>query len=204
MSVARLLMAGLLLLALASCSSFGRLPAGIVIHDFGAPHAASYVPRVPLRLIEVRSPSWLGSSAMQYRLAGGQDPRRLVYLENRWAAAPPELIEAVLKRAFSLARAEGGGCLLRVDLDEFSQVFDTPTQSHGLVEARASLISPRADAILAQERLSYRVPAAQPNARGGAMALRDASLMLAAGVDQWLAGVDKSNGGSVNAAVLCR
>lgn len=204
MSIQSRLLSVILSLGLVACGGFGRVPTGITTHDFGPPSTLHFAPKVPLRVVEVRAPSWLGSSAMQYRFASERDQRRLVYTENRWAAAPSELIEAALNRALSPVRPQGGGCLLRVDLDEFSQIFDTPTQSHALLEARARLVSPRGDAVLAEERLRYQVAAAEPNAGAGATALRDASLQLAQGIDRWLAGLDHSSGGPLNIDVHCR
>lgn len=198
-----ILLASLLAIGTA-CGRLGTLPKGFTTHDFGTPSTIAYTPSVPLRLIEVRSPSWLGSSAMQYRFKHEHDQRRQVYTENRWVAPPGELLEAALRRALSHALPQGGGCSLLIELDEFSQMFESASTSFGLLEARAMLVSPRADAVLAQQRLSFRVPAQSPDASGGAIALRQASLELASGLDAWLGTLDRSSGGALNIDVLCR
>lgn len=200
----RLVLPAIVLASVAGCGGLGIRPKPLVTHDFGPPSADRHLPAVPLRLIEVRAPSWLGSSAMQYRLGPGRDQRRQIYTENRWVAAPAELVEATLRRALYQALPEGGGCVLKVELDEFSQVFESAESSFGALEARATVVSPRADSVLAMQRFGIRVPAPTPNAAGGAIALRDASLRLAGDVDAWLGTLDTRRGGSLNIDVLCR
>lgn len=198
--------AGVLLCGLlaAGCGRLGTLPRAVTVHDFGPPSDLSLHPVVPLRLIEVRAPSWLGSSAMHYRYAGERDQRPLVYTENRWAATPAELLEATLRRAMLGALPEGGGCALRVELDEFGQVFESAGSSHGALAARAVLVAPRADAVVAQQRFGLQVAAPNPNAAGGARALSEASRGLATAIDGWLATLDRARGGALNIADLCR
>ena len=196
------LVAGLALLA--GCGTVGTLPKAITLHDFGPPGKVIYAPAIPLRLLEVRAPSWLGSSGMQYRFDDAADQRRLTYTENRWVAAPAELIQTAMRRAFDLALPDGGGCLLRIELDEFSQVFDSPTTSHGVIDARALLISPRADALLAESRITVSAEAASPNAAGGAAALRDASHQLIGEVADWLGTLEKGAGGDLDTKRACR
>ncbi|MCB1957469.1 MAG: hypothetical protein KDG55_17450 [Rhodocyclaceae bacterium] len=200
----RLLAVAALVTLLAGCGGIGTLPKAITLHDFGHPSPAHFEPAIGLRVVEVRAPSWLGSSGMQYRFADQADQRRLTYTQNRWVAAPAELIQTAMRRAYDLALPEGGGCLLRVELDEFSQVFDSATESHGVVEARALLISPRADALLAETRFSEHVVAQTPNATGGAVALRDASLTLIENVAKWLGRLDRARGGPIDSRSLCR
>jgi len=193
-----------LLAVLSGCGGVGTLPRAITLHDFGPPADFSLDPAVPLRLLEVRAPSWLGSSGMQYRFADQLDQRRLTYTQNRWVAAPSELIQTAARRAFDLALPDGGGCLLRIELDEFSQIFDSENSSQGVIEARALLISPRADALLAETRLNAEAAAPTPNAAGGAVALRQASYALIKDVATWLGRLDLARGGGLNTKEACR
>ncbi len=192
------------LVLLSGCGGIGTLPQAITLHDFGPPADVRHEPAVPLRLLEVRAPSWLGSSGMQYRFANESDQRRLTYTQNRWVAAPAELIQTAARRAFDLALPDGGGCLLRIELDEFSQIFDASNASHGEIVARALLISPRADALLAETRLSARAAAPTANAAGGAVALRQASYTLIDDVATWLGRLDLTRGGGLNTKEACR
>lgn len=180
-----ILAAGSVLL-ISACGSLGRLPAQYSVHDLGLPGKPGSPLVLPTRAIQVRAPSWLGSSAMQYRAADADNPTRRAYVSNRWAAAPAELVEVALQRALPPSNPEGGGCLLFVDLDEFSQIFSTPTESYGLIEARLRLSSPRDDAVFAVQPVSISVPATTPDARGGAVALAAATTELATRIATWV------------------
>ena len=119
--------AGLLMVALlAACTGLPKVAPSYAVHDFGGPEpVAARSLGFPLRNVEVVVPPWLASTAMQYRLAYAQATRRQAYVESRWAAQPAQLVELALKRAIRTGEAgAGGACRLRVELDEFAQVFD--------------------------------------------------------------------------------
>ena len=76
-------------------------------------------------------------------------------------------------------------CLLRLELQEFSQVFDTPLQSRGLLRGQASLLDSR-HRIVGERRVAVEEPAAGVDARGGVNALVRASDALAGELAAWL------------------
>lgn len=191
-------------LLLSACGSLGRLPTQYSVRDLGLPGKAGAPPPIPIRAIQVKAPSWLGSSAMQYRASDPVNLLRRAYIGNRWAAAPAELVEVALQRALPTSNPEGGGCVLLVDLDEFSQVFSSALDSYALVEARLSLSSPRDDAVFAVEQASIRVPAATPDAQGGALALSVATGKLADDIAAWLASVASEAPSGTKSSARCR
>ena len=137
--------------------------------------------------IEVQAPPWLDTPAMQYRLAYADKGRREIYAGSRWVAPPARLLEQLLKQRL-LSGSAGmpeAGCRLRVDLDEFVQVFDTPGSSRALLEVRAALLAPRAEIPLARRGFS-QAPAAGADARAGAVAFDDAARQLAGEIASWL------------------
>ena len=106
---------------LASCAAptAVRAPAA---HDFGpAAVGASATPTPPLSRIEVIAPVWLATSAMQYRLLGRGETERRVFADNRWAAAPAQLLEQRLQRR--LPTRSDSRCKLQLRLDELIQEF---------------------------------------------------------------------------------
>ena len=112
---------------LAGCTGLPKVAPAYAVHDFGGPDpVAARSPGVPLRGLEVVAAPWLASTAIQYRLAYAQPTRRQAYVESRWAAQPAQLVELALKRAVRTGGEAGtsGACRLRVELDEFAQVFD--------------------------------------------------------------------------------
>ena len=157
---------------------------------------------IALRSVDVVAPTWLDVPAMQYRLAYA-DPAS--FIESRWAAPPPELLQQVLRRQLSGAESRGapGPCRLQIEVDEFVQVFDSPQSSSGLIELRAALLA-RADAPVARKTFRASRPAQSADARGGVAALAAATGDLATAVRDWLvaSGSDSANG--VANGVRCR
>lgn len=78
--------------------------------------------------------------------------------------------------------------VLRVQLEEFSQIFSTPDASTGLVRVRAMLADagPAGEALQAQRVFIARRPAATPDAAGGARALAEAAAQVADELAHWV------------------
>jgi cholesterol transport system auxiliary component len=186
----------LLLPALAGCALAPQPRPAPALYDFGAP-AAWNSPRLSpsLAIPRVSAPEWLESSALQYRLAY-QDPLRYHgYAESRWVASPPQLLTERLRQAS--AQASSGGAvrdtdgvkadyLLRVELEEFSQVFASPQESRGVVRARGSLVR-SGGVLVAQRGFAVEKAAVTADAAGGAQALAAAADELVAELLGWAA-----------------
>ena len=174
---------------LAGCTGLPKVAPAYAVHDFGGPDpVAARSPGVPLRGLEVVAAPWLASTAIQYRLAYAPPPRRQAYVESRWAAQPAQLVELALKRAVRTGGEAGtsGACRLRVELDEFAQVFDEAAASRGVVEARAFLLAPRSDQIVASRGFSLARPAPSADALGGVAALRGGVRQMGVELSDWL------------------
>ncbi|MBI4755424.1 MAG: membrane integrity-associated transporter subunit PqiC [Betaproteobacteria bacterium] len=197
-----------LLAALAAAASGcvgGRSPLA-ERHDLGSVEKGGSVPALPLSAIVVRAPSWLESSAMQYRLPENQGTRRGTYREIRWAAPADELFGHALRVALLPGgeRAIGArGCALRVDLDEFIQRFDSALVSLGVIEVRVAVLAPGSGAVLAHRSFRAETLAATPDARGGAVALRASTLSLMVQLRQWLDEIAREAGSPFGPARGC-
>ena len=199
--------AGLLMVALlAACTGLPKVAPSYAVHDFGGPEpVAARSLGFPLRNVEVVVPPWLASTAMQYRLAYAQATRRQGYVESRWAAQPAQLVELAVKRAIRTGEAgAGGACRLRVELDEFVQVFDSETLSRGVVEARAVLLAPRTDQIVASRSFSLAQPAPSADALGGVSALRGGVQELGSELFGWLDGLDREGAARTGGSLRSR
>lgn len=146
-------------------------------------------------LAEVSAPAWLDDPAIVYRLAYDDANQAHAYTQSRWVAAPASLLSQRLRERLPLALSPGiaradetlaSDYLLRVELDEFSQVFDTPQTSHVLLRARATLIDSRRHELVAQHVFEVRRPALSPNALGAAHGLRDAVDEFITGLLHWM------------------
>jgi cholesterol transport system auxiliary component len=78
--------------------------------------------------------------------------------------------------------------VLRVELEEFSQLFSAPAQSTGLVRLRATLVqsSANGDRLVGQRMVVAQRPAPSPDAPGGVRALGDATDAAVDELAQWL------------------
>ena len=77
------------------------------------------------------------------------------------------------------------GCLLRVELQSFTQVFATPQQSHGRLQAVVMLVDGRRQ-LLAERTFAVEEEAATPDAQGAVRALSAAGSVFGQQLAQWL------------------
>jgi cholesterol transport system auxiliary component len=189
---------------LAACGGGAKSISNVAYYDLGAMQPAPNNRIVAsLRSIDVFAVSWLDSSAMQYRLLYAANQRRQNYAESRWVATPAELVGHALRKRM-LSGAAGGACRLRIDLDEFAQVFDSAKDSRAVLEARAQLVAPTGGEILARRSFSLSRPAASADAAGGATALSGVVEAFSTELHDWLGGLDRTAASGLNIAQRCR
>jgi cholesterol transport system auxiliary component len=160
--------------------------------------ATSPAAAAPIVWDGVSAPPALDGTAIIYRLLYVQDglqPRP--YARARWTQPPAQLLAQRLRAALAATRpvvdADTGltGPQLRIELDDFSQVFEAPDQSFGVVRLRATRLTPGvADGARQVEQRSFaaRVPAPSNDAAGGVLALKTAADQLAGQVVAWVNG----------------
>ena len=159
------------------------------VYDFGAPAqriaAAGGWANVAL---DVHAPPWLDAPGIVYRLAYEDPLRWRNYADNRWADSPVRLLGQQLRQQLGVMAMNGtaaAGCLLRVELQSFTQVFTAPQQSHGLLQAAVVLVDARRQ-VLAEQTFVVEKEAATPDARGGVQALSGTGAMFGQQLAGWL------------------
>jgi len=145
-------------------------------YDFGLADATA--PRLALKNIaqvEVSAPRWLDTVSLYYRLAYADANQPRAYTQTKWVMPPPNLVEARMKeRAVAGGAVVGGaGPILRVELDEFSQVFTSATESKAVLRARVTMITTRD--VLKQKAFVVEQAATSADGPGGAAALKRAA-----------------------------
>ena len=191
-------------LALAGCKALPDKPVGQTMYDFGpaavAPTAATS--RGALVLPEVEVTGILETTALLYRLRY-EDPHQLrPYAYARWSAPPGQLLRqrlrdvlgqdrAVLDAAAAAALSRRGGTpppVLRVELEEFSQLFDSATASKGVLRLRCTLLENTGggERLVAQRSFNVERPAPSADAPGGVRALTAATDAAAQEIASWL------------------
>jgi cholesterol transport system auxiliary component len=128
-------------LLLAACAGGARNNTPAEVYDFGLPAARLAEGSGWSKLaLEIRAAYWFDSPSIEYRLLY-DDPLKLrSYAASRWAGAPGLLLAQHLRQQLGLLDSSGRtavSCLLRLELQEFSQVFETPLLSRGVLQGTA-------------------------------------------------------------------
>ena len=171
-----------------------------VTYDFGLPVARLAVGGAwPGLSLEVRSPPWFDSTNVDYRLAYADPLTRRQYVGSRWAGAPAQLIAQRLRQQLGVVSATANSatdCLIRVELQEFSQVFDSAQSSRAVLQAGVSLINSKRR-VIAERRFVIEKSAITQDARGGVAALVQAGTELGRQTAAWLADSRSGTAGKI-------
>ncbi len=171
-------------------------------YDFGPlPAAAGKASHaVPILVVaDAVGPQALDSQAMLYRLLYADPLQARAYANNRWSSTPLQLLTQRLKtriaqagiKVLSVSDATSNVLLLRIEVDDFSHVFDTPTDNHGQLALRASVFV--GHKLIDQKTFSARAASGSPNAAGGTRALAAATDSVANDIILWLGALPPRN-----------
>ena len=189
----------LLAATLAGCTLGPEKKDAAATYDLsGAPSSAAGKTRIRATLLvqPVAAPGWLESNAIVYRLNYQDAARQLNYANSRWAAPVASLVAQRLRAQLAAASDSGivniadsarADYALRVELEEFSQVFDTADASRAVIVARASLVNVAKRSLQAQKTFTIERPAAGANAESGVRALSAGSAELVDAIVAWTA-----------------
>lgn len=195
---------------LTGCSAIPDKPQRATLYDFGPAQGGNPAPLqpptlTPLLLADVETTGALDGSAVLYRLGYSDDHQLRPYSQARWSAPPPQLIRQRLRQRLGRERpvldlgesagmARNGGAtsrVLRTGLEEFSHLFETPSQSWGLLRLRVTLLENTlaGEQLLAQRTFVVRKPAPTADAQGGVRALTAATDEAADEIAKWMQGL---------------
>jgi cholesterol transport system auxiliary component len=196
-------------LALAGCSGLPDKPTRATMYDFG-PGPLATLPttrQAPLAAIALDDISTSGGAldnmAVLYRLGYADAQQLRPYSQARWSMPPAQLVRQRVREQLGQRRAvfNAGASvalnrsqnavlplLLRLDLEEFSQLFTAPETSVGLIRLRATLVevTPAGDKLIGQRNVIVQRPAPSSDAPGGVQALTAATDAAIEEIDQWL------------------
>ena len=177
---------------LGACASKGPTTAQ---YDFGPLPAAAAALAAPVAIIiaDVSGPASLDSERMHYRLLYADARQSRPYAYNQWTSTPLQLLTQRMKariaqagvKVLSTTDAAASTNLLRMEVEDFAQNFDSAASSSGVVRLRASVF--RSHKLVDQKTFTRSAPAPSADAAGGARALADAADAVAADVLAWLA-----------------
>ena len=196
-------------LLVAGCSALPDKPTRSLMYDFGpgalaTQPATRQAPLGPLAIDDIGTPGGaLDNMAVLYRLGYADVQQLRPYSQARWSMPPASLVRQRLRYQLSQRRAifnAGDSAalnrtqnprlplLLRMDLEEFSQVFSAPDASVGVIRLRATLleVTTAGEKMLAQRNVVVQRPAPSSDAAGGVHALTAATDAAIEEIDQWL------------------
>jgi cholesterol transport system auxiliary component len=186
-----------------------QTPPRPVVYDFG-PGAALAPPGinsptsgpalVPIALAGVQAASALDTTAVLYRLAYSDAQQLRPYALARWSMPPAELVQQRLREQLGQRRAvlnpmDGVTAAapaltltLRLELDEFSQLFEAADKSTGLLRLRATLAQTTAtgETLLTQRSFVAQRPSPSADAAGGVKALAAATDAAVGEIELWV------------------
>ena len=196
-------------LVLAGCSALPDKPVRATMYDFGpgnlsTPATTREAPLPSLAIDDIAtSGGALDNMSVLYRLAYNDAQQLKPYSQARWSMPPAQLVRQRLREQLgkrrivfnagesaALNRSENAvlPLLLRIDLEEFSHLFTTPTDSTGLIRLRATLleVTPSGEKLVGQRNVVVQRPADSADAPGGVRALTRATDAAIDEIDQWL------------------
>ncbi len=197
----------LVLLLSSACTLIPKPGIPVTTYDFNSqPHTATHQlgqagqpggktsKKISILLKPVAAPLWLDTQAIHYRLAYHNRSQAHAYAQSRWSSPPAFLLTQQINEKIaaqsdylvikdsSIAVAE---YTLHIELEAFSQIFDTQDDSHVIMRFRASLIN-NAHRIIAQKTFSAIEPALTANAAGAVNAFSIAGNRLTIDLIHWL------------------
>ena len=129
---------------------------------------------------------------MLYRLRYDNAQLLRPYAQHHWSMPPAQLFAQRVKSRIAaaggtvLGLADGVADLpiLKIELDEFSQVFTSTTQSEAQITLRVSLI--KKNKLIAQQYFAFGTPSASADASGGAKAMQVTADRSISAILSWL------------------
>jgi cholesterol transport system auxiliary component len=179
------------LLAVGGCVSGPPAAVSNIRYDLGKPTPLGDTMNMPpVKVLAVSAAKDLNSEDFVYRLKYADAQRTAIYSNSHWTMSPAELLTQRIRAALASRGTVLTGSdparapLLQVDLTDFEQVFDSASESHGEISARATLT--QHGQVISQRTFIARAPSYTADAAGGARALAAASDDLIAQMAAWL------------------
>lgn len=143
---------------------------------------------------QVTAPPWLDNPAIHYRLAYHNAAQSYTYASSRWSSPPAFLLTQQIKQKIAadthhLVIKDSSVAIveyeLHIEIEDFSQIFNTLTDSYVSIRVRASLVN-NAHRLVAQKIFSATHAATTADAAGAVSGFSIASDQLMDELIAWL------------------
>lgn len=120
---------------------------------------------------------------MRYRLNFKSPTQVFTYTQSRWASSPSELLAAKVRSIANLSSSSD--CSLRLQIEIFDHIFESPSTSMGIIRLHASLSDKKSRRAVASQQIQESAPAPSADGKGGVMALDQASTRAIVNALEW-------------------
>lgn len=142
---------------------------------------------------QITAPSWLDTPAIHYRLAYHNAAQSYTYANSRWSSPRISLTQQIKQKIAAdthhLVIKDSSVAIveyeLHIEIEEFSQIFSTLSDSYVSIRFRASLVN-HAHRLIAQKIFSTSHAAATADAAGAVDGFTIASNRLMNELVEWL------------------
>jgi cholesterol transport system auxiliary component len=193
----------IIILLLSGCAITPQIDAPLAVYNFGLQHTPDTskstnpfpIKSPSLLIADATSPIWLDSQAIQYRLTYNNPMQLYSYANSRWAATPATMLTLQVRnymlseKGNAVIKPSDGAqadYMLQIELNEFSQVFETIDSSNAVIRLNASLIKRKTRLLIAQRNFSVQQKASTTDAAGAVKALAEASNQLTKKLGNWI------------------
>tara|TARA_B100000686_G_scaffold344512_1_gene427279 strand:- start:3733 stop:4368 length:636 start_codon:yes stop_codon:yes gene_type:complete len=192
------------IILLTGCSITPQKEKAISVYDFGLQQISNANTKhleqqkkstLCILIAEAKSPLWLNNNTIQYRFAFQNPNQSYKYSNSRWAASPAMLLTHHIRNSIAIntnnrvINANDGvraDFVLRLELEEFSQIFNSIDSSYVLIRLRVSLINRDTLKLKAQHNFNIKLATPTANAAGAVHALSKSSIKLTKDIANWL------------------
>lgn len=174
------------------------------MYDFGStPQLESGYPvflQANIQVAEISAPVWLDTQSIRYRLAYHNPARSYAYASSRWVAPPAKLLTERIKQHFPAYINQNdkiresvslANYLLKIELEEFIQIFVNQNSSRVKIRLRVSLYEQQTRSLMAQRNFSSEQLTESADAEGAVAGLIKVGDGLSRELIQWIDNVFK-------------
>jgi cholesterol transport system auxiliary component len=171
-----ILFGALIASSLTACVSVNKTKQSLVIYDFGLSVSSESNKQITSTMLLEKpvAADAINHHKLRYRLNYQNPSRIFFYTESRWATSPSELLSSKISQMVNFANAPTN-CHLKLKIEAFDHVFQTATDSFGVVQLSAVVIEKSTQKTIANQLITEEVISTSSNAQGGAMAIQSAS-----------------------------
>lgn len=167
---------------LTACLSANKAGPESAVYDFGLDGEDARV-NTKTDIGRVSAENAIDHRHIRYRLDYQNPTQVFTYAQSRWSSSPADLLAAKLRSIANVSNPSG--CNIKIHIEAFDQVFETPNSSTGIVKLHATLYAKKSRQPLLNHLVQESAPAPSADGKGGVAALDAASTKAILQILEW-------------------